>query len=349
MYKILYKSNQENVGIALWYKYGTYNKPLIIFATGRHGNQKNQYPCPYMIDLLHKNKPLFLYDDQNNIISGYFSAISIDKNLILFAGNIAKGTVENSRLYLISPKTNICKLKYTFIIDNKFVFSARCCLIRDKTVIIGGTCGLILVYNFNSKNKLINNRIINISSIDNIIVGLNLNESILSVGIRIRSFEIKCLPNIDKQICYPSSGKFAKSAIINLCNNNIKYFTTNMQCTSIYYNKNYIICIGSGQKKYYSQCFYIPIDKNKKFGKKVNLAICDGRDLIVYNDNLFILCVTDPHIYIENFTNSNRKYNYIKNINSPCRGCVLYDYNKIIISSIGGTSVILNLDKICIK
>jgi len=36
MYKFLYKSDQENVIIDLWYKYGKNNDPFIIFATGRH-------------------------------------------------------------------------------------------------------------------------------------------------------------------------------------------------------------------------------------------------------------------------------------------------------------------------
>jgi len=119
-----------------------------------------------------------------------------------------------------------------------------------------------------------------------------------------------------------------------------------MQCTSIYQNDDYIICIGSGQKEYYSRYFYIPIKVDKSFGKKVNLAICDGRDCIVINNNLFILCVTNKHIYIENFTSKDCKYYYIDNICPPCRGCVLYNNNKIIVSSIKGESYILDLSKI---
>jgi hypothetical protein len=136
-------------------------------------------------------------------------------------------------------------------------------------------------------------------------------------------------------------GKFEKSIYINLLNNNMKYFTTNMQCTSIYHSKECIICIGSGQKKHYSQCFYIPIIKGR-FGKKINLAICDGRELLVFNNNLFILCVSDKHIYIENFLSNDRIYHYIDNINPPCRGCILYD-NKIIISSLKRGIYILNI------
>jgi hypothetical protein len=54
------------------------------------------------------------------------------------------------------------------------------------------------------------------------------------------------------------------------------------------------------------------------------------------NNNLFILCVSDKHIYIKNFLSNDRIYHYIDNINQPCRGSILYD-NKIIISSIKGT------------
>ena len=82
---------------------------------------------------------------------------------------------------------------------------------------------------------------------------------------------------------YLKKDKFEKSLYINLLNNNTKYFTTNMQCISIYYCKDYIICIGSCQEKHYSQCFYIPIIENNNFGNKVNLAICDGREVLVIN------------------------------------------------------------------
>jgi len=342
MYKLLCKTEQENVGISLWYKNGKNNDPSIIFATGRHGIANN-ISTPYILYNLHDN-PKFLYDNNSNIISGFFSGVSVDKNLILFSGNYAK-KIEHSRLYKISPTTNKCKLLYIFETENKF--SARCGIIKDKTVIIGGTNGIILIYNFDSKYNLINNKIINISSVDNIIVGLYLNNSILSCGIRIRSFELNYIKNKNNiDICFPITNKFTKSAIIDLKNDITKYFTTNMQCTSIYHNENYIICIGSGQKKYYSQCFYIPIKKNFIFGKKINLAICDGRDCLIIDNNLFILCVTSKHIYIENFESNNRIYHYIDNINPPCRGCVLYKSNKIIISSILGETYVLNLDMI---
>ena len=340
MYKKLCSTKQQNVGIALWYKYGIYNDPAIIFATGRHG-KVDEIPKPYILYNL-RSKLSYLYDYKYNIITGYFSAISIDKNLILFAGNSAKN-IEHSRLYLISPNTNRCKLIHTFIPDNN-KFAARCGIVNNKTVIIGGLCGQILIYDFDSKNKLKNNKVINISSIDNVIVGLYYSNFILSVGIRLSKLNLFNTNN-EKQIWYPESGKFTKSASIDLKNENTIYFTTNMQCTGIYHTDKYIICIGSGHRRNYSQCFYIPIINNK-FGKKVNLGICDGRQCIVFNNNLFILCVTDSHIYIENFTSENRKIYYIKNINPECRGCVLYKPNKIIISSLNGDSYILNLDKV---
>jgi hypothetical protein len=56
---------------------------------------------------------------------------------------------------------------------------------------------------------------------------------------------------------------------------------------------------------------------------------------LVFNNNLFILCVSDKYIYIENFLSNDRKYYYIDNINPPRKGCILYN-NKIIISSING-------------
>jgi hypothetical protein len=369
MYKLLYKSEQENVGIDLWYKYGKSNDPSIIFATGRHGKE-SKVSTPYIIQNINKN-PEFLHDDKENIITGYFSAVSIYKNLILFAGNKAK-TIEHSRLYKISPTTNVCTLLHTFIPDeDSNNFSARNGIVKDKIVVLGGTNGQVIIYNFDSKYNIISSKIINVSSKDNVVVGLCLNNNILSVGVRIPSFELNYIQDKDgNKICYPINNKFAKSAIIDLegirrifeardtaglssaqvplkpGDNDIKYFTTNMQCTSIYHNNDYIICIGSGQKKYYSRCFYIPIKEDKSFGKKVILAICDGRSFIVINNNLFILCVTNKHIYIENFTNKDRKYYYIDNICSPCRGCVLYKNNKIIVSSIKGESYILDLSKI---
>jgi hypothetical protein len=366
MYKILYKSEQENVGIDLWYKNGKSKDPSIIFATGRHGKEskvspgfrstcaddnpavsggteRRMIPTPYIINNINSN-PELLQDDNKNIISGYFSAVSIYKNLILFSGNKAK-LIEHSRLYKISPTTNICTLLHTFVLDNNF--SARNGLVKDKIVVLGGTNGQVIIYNFDSKYNIISSKILNVSYKENVVVGLCLNNNILSVGVRIPSFELNYIEDKDgNKICYPINTKFAKSAIINLDGNDIKYFTTNMQCTSIYHNNDYIICIGSGQKEYYSRCFYIPIKEDKSFGKKVILAICDGRSFIVINNNLFILCVTNKHIYIENFTSKDRKYYYIDNICPPCRGCVLYKNNKIIISSIRGESYILDLSKI---
>jgi hypothetical protein len=174
-----------------------------------------------------------------------------------------------------------------------------------------------------------NNKIINVSLIDNVIVGLHLYNNMLSVGIRTKS----------------SINDYTKSAIINLDNNYINYFTTNMQCTGIYHDEKIIVCIGSGQAKLSSQCFYMPILENNKFGEKVNLALCDGRSCLVFDNNIFILCVSGSHIYIENFTDNNRIYHYIDNINPPCRGCIKYK-NKIIISSLKGTSYILDINKI---
>ena len=369
MYKFLYKSNQENVGIDLWHKNGKSKDPSIIFATGRHGKE-SKVSSPYIINNINSN-PEFLHDDKENIITGYFSAVSIYKNLILFAGNKAVSgtssklgippdyiphkcslnpakTIEHSRLYKISPTTNVCTLLHTFIPDDySNNFSARNGIVKDKIVILGGTNGQVIIYNFDSKYNIISSKIINVSSKENVVVGLCLNNNILSVGVRIPSFELNYIQDKDgNKICYPINTKFAKSAIIDLEDNDIKYFTTNMQCTSIYHNNYYILCIGSGPKGFYSRCFYMPINEDKSFGKKVILAICDGRSFIVINNNLFILCVTNKHIYIENFTSKDRKYNYIDNICPPCRGCVLYKNNKIIISSIIGESYILDLSKI---
>jgi hypothetical protein len=276
MYKILYKSEQENVGIDLWHKNGKTKDPSIIFATGRHGKE-SKVSTPYLIDNINKS-PEFLHDDKENIISGYFSAVSIHKNLILFAGNKAK-TIEHSRLYKISPTTNICTLLHTFIPDaDSNNFSARNGLIKDKIVVLGGTNGQVIIYNFDSKYNIISSKIINVSSKENVVVGLCLNNNILSVGVRIPSFQLNYIEDKDgNKICYPINNKFAKSAIIDLKDDDIKYFTTNMQCTSLYHNNDYIICIGSGQKGYYSRCFYIPIKEDKSFGKKVILEICDGR------------------------------------------------------------------------
>jgi hypothetical protein len=340
MYKKLSISDQQTVGVDLWYYNGINQNPAIIFATGRHGNKNNEIGKPYIIYSLN-SKPTFLYDKKDNIITGNYSSISIDKNLILFGGNnLLNKSIEDSKLYLISPTSKKCKLVYNFSTINNF--AARNCIIKDKTVIIGGTHGTVLIYNFDSKNKLLNSKKINIAPPNTIIVGLYYYKNILSVGVRINSSKHTMIDGICKPI---DNRKFAKSAIINLSNNNIKYFTTSMQCTDIYYNEKYIICVGSGQIEYFSQCFYIPITNNK-FGKKVNLGICDGRELLVINNDLFILCVTCPHVYISNFTKSNRKFNFIKNINAPCRGCLLYNNNCIIISSIDGVTVILDLTKI---
>jgi hypothetical protein len=343
-YQLLYSTEQQIVGIDSWYYNGLHNNPALIFATGKHG-KKDIAPNPFIIYDL-KKEITYLYDTNNTIISIYSSSISIDKNLILFGGNIVEHNIETSKLYFISPKTKKCKLIYDFI-NEKLIynFSARKCLIKKKKIFIGGTNSMIMLYNFSSKNKLLDSRIINVNSIynDSVVIGLYYNENILTVGMRMKSEYIDDTGKIIKpkkgMVC--SEGSFEKSIYINLLNNDMKYFTTNMQCTSIYHSKECIICIGSGQKKHYSQCFYIPIIKSR-FGKKINLAICDGRELLVFNNNLFILCVSDKHIYIENFLSNDRIYHYIDNINPPCRGCILYN-NKIIISSIKGTIYILNI------
>ena len=75
-----------------------------------------------------------------------------------------------------------------------------------------------------------------------------------------------------------------------------------MQCSSIYHDDKIIICI-TGK----SECFYYEYalnnslsNKNNKLKnlqilKKVSLAICDGRKLLVICNNLFILCVSGKY------------------------------------------------------
>ena len=78
-----------------------------------------------------------------------------------------------------------------------------------------------------------------------------------------------------------------------------------MQCSSIYHDDKIIICVGGITGK--SECFYYEYalnnslsNKNNKLKnlqilKKVSLAICDGRKLLVICNNLFILCVSGKH------------------------------------------------------
>ena len=144
-YKNIYNSTEQIVGIALWYNNGIKNNPALIFATGRHGKNDNKsYPfIMYSLD----NKINYIYDKNDNIISGYFSSISIDKNLILFGGNSLKKSknIETSKLYFISPKTKKCKLIFNFVDEIKYHFTARTCIIKNKQIIIGGTNKIIMI------------------------------------------------------------------------------------------------------------------------------------------------------------------------------------------------------------
>ena len=68
MYKKLSKSDQQTVGIDLWYYNGINQNPAIIFATGRHGNKNNDIGKPYIIyslNSLHKQYIILLKESRH--------------------------------------------------------------------------------------------------------------------------------------------------------------------------------------------------------------------------------------------------------------------------------------------
>ena len=159
----------------------------------------------------------------------------------------------------------------------------------------------------------------------------------LSVGIRRRTNPI----NINGIAKYSDNSEFVKSWLINLKTNVITEYETNMQCTAIYHDNNVIVFIGSGQPTLYSQCFMII----RKTNERINLGQpMDGRNYTLYNSkkDLFILCVTSNHLLVKDFKSNLREMIDIPNINSPCRGCCLYE-NSIVITSLKKQNVLLTL------
>ena len=359
MYHKLPSLKQEHTGVALWYSDGIYNKPSIVFATGRHGIKQS---TPYIL------LPDLLTIHVLSSISGNFSSVSVYKNLILFGGNNSTdGKITDSIVVKISPTTKKIKLLYTFTCTN---FSARNVIITNSNIninlnttlntnintisnpkkvliFISGTHGKVLVYEYKLNNIIL---LHDIQIMQNKMqhtrcVGLHYYNNILSVGCRIddKLVNYKTIPE-----SVIGNISFAKSALIkfnvDFSKYNVKLFDTNMQCTSIYHNNKIVACIGGDQGQ--AECFYFNISKEIILPKK--LALCFGRNFaIVQNKDLFILCSQGKnHRYIKNFMSENRIVQKITNIQTSCinRGCVLLPNPKstklspeinIIITSVG--------------
>lgn len=320
----LLSSDQPRTGVGLLYL-PSFTRPIIVVSCGRHFDAECYLQFP--LNQNEYNDPIYLSE-----YPGGYSSVNINNDIVLFSGDSTSSGNTTSKIFRImsdgtyellwtaseaKPIRNGC-----FVINNSYDFIICGVDTNNST--------LTQYYEYNGSWTPIF-EFSTVNSYQPLTVGIYAKNNQILVGNRVNN------SYYDTQ--------FISSFLINNQNEIIREIQTYSPIVACYigniissHNDDYIFIAG-GQRNIRSQSFLLTSDN-----KKILLGpVMNGRNVIVFDfmqnglNDIFIICVTDPHILLLQTSKGRFQQfsieNTIGNRNGEARGGVighLYNDNNTI-------------------